>query len=171
MESPRETAERLAANALKYSPKAFEEIFERTLAATEDLEIHSRLMCVAGMYLDRHPGAFRLPRPLAERLLKSEDYDQLLAGLKAIQHCGASLSEMIAHFLAAMKRNDWEERYASLYQLNNLLRDASSSLAEADAAVLEELQPVLTQIASHAPAAHVRDCAVSCHEIVKQRLA
>ncbi len=77
------------------SPKVFRKAFDRTLAASSDVEVLSGLMFVAGLFLDRHPGAFTLPRRLADQLLASEDLDHRLAGLKAIRHTAASSGDQL----------------------------------------------------------------------------
>ena len=121
------------------SPESFQQAYDCVVAASPDRRVLARLMWIAGMYLDRHPGVFQLPRALAEELLASDDFDQLLAGLKAIRHSSASTSETIAHFVEVMKRSTWEERYAGLYQLEQVVcGNAASVVAATGQSVLIE---------------------------------
>jgi hypothetical protein len=160
METPREIAERLAATAKDFTPSEFEKIFTSTLANTADIDVQSRLMWVAGMFLDKHPEAFQLPRSVAERLFASDDYDHLLAGLKGIQHSGAAMDEIIGFFVAAMQRTAWDDRYAGLHRLHSLMH--SSPISWHSVANNQDLKPVLTQIAESAPDEHARECAKCC---------
>ena len=107
--NPRDAMETLERKSPHMSPESFKQAYDCVVAASPDRRVLARLMWIAGMYLDRHPSAFQLPRALAEELLASDDFDELLAGLKMICHSSASASETIAHFLEVMKRNTWEE--------------------------------------------------------------
>lgn len=118
-ELPHKIVERLANSALEFPAAELESLINRSLAATDDVGIKSRLIWIGGMYLERHPGAFTLDRPLVEQFLQSTEFDPLLAGLKGIQHCNATADEIVSHFLFVMRRVDWEHRLAALYQLSN----------------------------------------------------
>ena len=161
---PQETVTLLAFRIGPYiSPEMFRNVFERTLAASADIEVLSGLMFVAGLYLDRHPGAFPLPRKGADQLLASADLDHRLAGLKALRHSMASSSEIIAQIIVALKRDDWQERWAGLSQLAQLLEQGGSQLAEAtEQKTLAELRNVLTQVANIAPDTNARRAAAHC---------
>ena len=136
---PRDAMEALERKAEDMSPESFQQAYDCVVAASPDRRALARLMWIAGMYLDRHPGAFQLPRAFAEELLASDDFDQLLAGLKAIRHSSASTSETIAHFVEVMKRSSWEERYAGLYQLEQVVcGNAASVVAATGQAVLDD---------------------------------
>lgn len=127
----------------------------------------ARLIWLAGMYLGRHPGAFELPRALAEEFLASDDFDELLAGLKGIRYSSASTSEIIIHLLTVMKRNDWEERYAGLYQLHQMVGTNSPGIvATTEPTVLDRMLVVLAEVASHAPDRDARDIASRCIQAV-----
>jgi hypothetical protein len=165
METPREIAERLATTEKDFTPSEFEKIFTSTLAKTAEIDVQSRLMWVAGMFLDKHPEAFQLPRSLAEGLLASDDFDHYLAGLKGIQHSGAAVGEIVEFFVAAMQRTDWDDRYAALYRLHSLIH--TSPISCRSVANNQDLKPVLTQIAQSAPQEHARECAKSCLAILQ----
>ena len=149
------------------SPEMFKRVFDRTLAASSDIEVLSGLMFVAGLYLDRHPGAFPLPRNLADQLLASEDLDHRLAGLKSLRHSMASSGEIVAQITTALKRDDWQERWAGLSQLGRLLEDKGSQLAEpTEGRTLDELRDVLMQLADTAPDADTRRAAAHCRALL-----
>lgn len=128
-------------------PEAFRQVYDFAFARATDRDVLARLMHVAGMYLDRHPGVLVLPRTVAEELLASDDYDHLLAGLKAIRHSTASMGEIIAHFLTVMKRDTWEERCAGLYQLDQAVRGNGAGVkAATEESVLDDLRHVLAHM-------------------------
>jgi len=161
--SAREALEMLERQGPNTSPERFKQVYDYILAASQDRDILARLMWVAGMYLDRHPGEFRLPRAISEEFLASDDFDRLLGGLKAIRHSTASTSEIIAHFLAVMKRDTWDERYAGLHQLAQMVCESGARvLTPTEQTVLDDVRVVLEDIASHAPDEHARDLASRC---------
>ena len=166
---PRETVEMLSSRiGPNISPEMFRGVFERTLAASSDIEVLSVLMFEAGMYLDRHPGAFVLPRDLAEQLLNSDDLDHRLAGLKALHHGVASPAEIVAHVTRALKREDREDRWAGLSQLTYLLEEQGPRLAEAvEREALDELRKVLAQMMDTATDANVRPMAARCGALLQ----
>jgi len=125
------------------SPEMFLSVVERTVAASSDMNVLSGLMFVAGLYLDRHPGAFRLPRNLADQLLASEDLD----GLKALRHTLASPTEIVAQIVRALKRDDWQEKWGGLAQLRNVLEDGTQLAEAAEQEAVSDLLNVLAQIA------------------------
>ena len=90
---------------------------------------------------DRHPAHSSCLVRFAEELLASDDFDQLLAGLKAIRHSSASTSETIAYFVEVIKRSTWEERYAGLYQLEQVVCGNAGSVVPAtgQAVLIEEV--------------------------------
>ncbi len=144
-------------------PETFVAFYESVLAASSDPDILSRLMFTAGMYLDRHPGVLRLPRGTAEKFLASKDFDELLAGLKAIRHSTATTGEIIAHYLTVMKRDASQERNAALYQLGQFICDCDASVVPViDPSVLTELDSLLFHMAVHAQDVLVRDMASRC---------
>ena len=104
-ETPREIAERLTNTALQFSPDELESIINRTLAATDDADVQSRLTWIAGMYLDQHPNAFMLSDSLVRQFLQSTNYDRLLAGLKGIQHCNATDDDVVSCLISVMMRS------------------------------------------------------------------
>lgn len=160
---PRDAVETLERKAPDMSPESFKQAYDCVVTAAPDRRVLARLMWIAGMYLDRHPGAFQLPRALTEELLASDDFDQLLAGLKALRHSSASTNEMIARFLEVMKRTTWEERYAGLYQLGLVVcGDAVSIVAATGQPVLDDMRTMLAEIASQASDDHARDLASRC---------
>ncbi|NUN03862.1 MAG: hypothetical protein HUU41_22365 [Bryobacteraceae bacterium] len=165
---PRETVEMLTFRiGPDISPEMFKKVFERTLAASSDIEVLSGLIWVAGMYLDRHPGAFPLPRNLADELLASEDLDHRLAGLKALRHSTASSPEIVAQITTALKRDDWQEKWAGLSQLGQVLEATGLQLMGAtDHKTLEELRSVLTEIADTVPDANARRAAAHCRALL-----
>lgn len=145
------------------SPEMFKRAFQRTLAESSDIEVLSGLMWVAGMYLDRHPGAFQLPRELADQLLASEELDHRLAGLKALRHTGASSTEILVQITGVLKRDDWHEKWAGLSQLRQLLEEKGPTLADAtEQRTLEELQTILEHLADTDPDANARRAAAHC---------
>ena len=78
-------------------------------------------------------------------------------------HGSASTSEIIAHFLAVMKRNTWEERYAGLYQSHQVVCGTAANVAaETEQPVLDDMRELLADMASHAPDDHARDLASRC---------
>lgn len=150
-------------------PEVFRQVYDVVSAGTADRDVLARLLHVAGMYLDRHPGVVLLPRALVEELLGSNNYDHLLAGLKAVRHSTASTGEIVARFLAVMKRHEWEERYAGLYQLDQMVCGNGPSVAAAtEEAVLDDLRSVLALFASRAPDGHARDLALRCNAAIME---
>ena len=78
-------------------------------------------------------------------------------------YSSASTSEIISHFLVVMKRNDWEERYAGLFQLHQVVcENAPSVVAATEQSVLDSMLVLLADIASQAPDDHARDVASRC---------
>lgn len=168
--SSRDAMEILERQARDISPESFKQAYDCVVAASPDRRVLARLLWLAGMYLGRHPGAFELPRALAEEFLASDDYDELLAGLKGIRYSSASTSDIIAHFLAAMKRNAWEERYAGLYQLHQVVcEDAASVVAATEQSVLDDMQVLFAEMASQAPDDDAREVASRCSLAVVER--
>lgn len=159
---PPETVELLSRFARHLSPALFKKVFDRTLQTSSDIEVLSRLMWVAGMYLDRNLGAFPLPRSLADRLLASEDLDHRLGGLKALRHSLASSDEVVRQITAAMKRG-WEDKWAGLSPLCRILDEQGARLADAiSAETLNELRNVLAHIAETDSEPDARRAAARC---------
>ena len=80
MATPGENVEKLDRRINDIFPETFKEAFDQILSTTSDLAVLSRLMWIAGMYLDRNPGAFELPAESCRTTaFESTDYDQLLA--------------------------------------------------------------------------------------------
>lgn len=149
------------------SNEVFKRVFDRTLAASSDIDVISGLMFVAGLYLDRHPDAFLLPRNLADKLLASDDLDHRLAGIKAFRHSMVSLNEIFAQIVAALNRDDCEEKWAGLSQLEQLLEEKGRQLAEATQQnVLQELRNVLTQLADTTQDTNIRRAAAHCRALL-----
>lgn len=162
--SPSETVELLQQRICRQaSVDLFKRIFDRTLSASSDIDVLSGLMWVAGMYLDRHPGAFQLPRNLAEQLLVSDDLDHRLAGLKAFRHSNASRAEVVTQLTAALQRGVREDRWSALFQLGEVLDAIKVQRLEASVAeTLVALRIVLTSIAGTDPDDNVRRAAERC---------
>lgn len=166
---PRETVEMLTYRIGRdISPQLFSKVFERTLATSSDIGVLSGLMFVAGLFLDRHPHAFQLPRKLTDQLLGSVDVDHRLAGLKALRHSMASSTEIVAQLTRALNRDDWREKWAGLSQLEQLLEENGPQLAEAtEQQTLNEVRIVLTQMMGTAPGADARRAAERCLALLR----
>jgi hypothetical protein len=148
-------------------PETFISVYDSVLAASPDRDALAHLMFIAGMFLDRYPGVLELPRTIAEEFLASDDFDELLAGLKAIRHSTASSGEVVAHFLTVMKRNEWEVRCAGLFQLGQVVSEnATDVAATTDQSVLNDLLAVLTDMAAKAPDDHLREHATRCRAAI-----
>ena len=134
------------------------------MTASSDRRVLSRLMWLAGyVFLVGTLAHFELPRALAEEFLASDDYDELLAGIKGIRYSSASTSEIIAHFVTVMERTDWEEKCAGLYQLHQVVGDNTPGIVSAtEQSELDRMLRVLADIASNAPHDHDRDVASQC---------
>jgi hypothetical protein len=161
---PRETVEMLSLRIGRdISPDLFRKAFDRVVAASSDIDVLSGLMFVAGLYLDRHPSAFSLPRNLAHLLLRSADVDHRLAGLKALRHSTSSSGEIIVLLTAALKSDDCQERDAGLSQLQQLLEtDERPRVEAADQETLDELRDVLAEVVDTALDVNTRRAAARC---------
>ena len=119
----------------------FKRILDSCLLSSSDRRVHSALLFVAATFLDRHPGAFDLPRGIAEGLLASEEIDDRLAGLKALCHSTAPTDSMLAQITRALSRDDWNEKMVALSELRKLIdRKGSQRLTAKPDAILDELQ-------------------------------
>lgn len=167
---PSETVQLLTQRVGAYlSPQTFKRVFDRTLAATDDLNTISGLVYVAGLFLERNPGAFQLPRDLVNQLLNSDDLDQRIGGLKACRHCMASSTEVFTHFIHALKRNVWEDKWLALSQLRQMLVEGGSQLAEATERItLEELRTTLHQVAQTDPEIEAVVAAERCVSLLEE---
>jgi hypothetical protein len=164
MANPREIVEMLDRRKDEISLDEFKQHFDTVLAATSDVDTLSRVMWLAGLYLQtRHPGAFQLPRPLAEQFLASANFDHLLAGLKGIRQSSADISEVVLEYMKVMKRDDWQHKDAGLCQLHQVVADhGPAAIEKLDHAQQLELRTVLEQIDRQADDVLIRECVAYC---------
>lgn len=151
------------------SPGLFQKYFDWTLAHTTDIDLLSRLMFAAAMYLrHRRPGAFQLPYSLARRLLASQDLDHRLGGLKSLVHSEASVNEIYTELAKALQTDDFQERWTGIGSLLWLLEsEPTRRAAELDPKVLTELQRVLSEAANRAPDDNERVALGRCEALIK----
>ena len=127
------------------SPSLFERLFTSALEASANIETVSRLVFAAGLFLDLHPGAFPLPYQPTRELLASSDFDQRLAGLKALRHTSVAPAEFFQVMASALKSND--DMLIGLTQLAHFLDQRSAEASDIkNQQIIEKLQTVLGRI-------------------------
>ena len=153
------------------SPQLFKTVVEHTLAASSDIEALSPLMFSAGLYLEKHPGAFVLPVQLAKQLLASDDFDHRLGGLRSLPHTTASLSDIAAHVTAVLQRDDWmTDRWSGLSLFMRVLDEKGPRQSESiEQNALDRLQAVLAQLADTAPDENARRVVEHCMHLSQAR--
>jgi hypothetical protein len=129
------------------SADLFKKAFDRALSATSDPNVVSSLISVGALYLRHHLDSFKLPYEPTQELLRSENLDDRIAGIRAIRYTEAPGSEILTAITAALTAAAWEEKWTGLCQLSQVLDEAGPSiLLSANQSDLEKLVATLTHI-------------------------
>lgn len=145
------------------SAELFQQFIERVTSRCNDIGVISRLMFLAGMFLDRHPGAFQLSKQLSEQLWASDDFDERLGAIKSFPHTGASDEEILARFTSILRQNDFLDHPCALSLLSRFLQRRGPQIARWPVGeVTAQLQAVLAEIKSNDQDADARRLAAQC---------
>jgi hypothetical protein len=166
---PEEVAALLSRLGRDVPANVFKAAFDRAVGVLSDIDAISKLVFVASLFLQLHPGAFQLPRPSVDQLLASNDLDHRIAGVRAVRHSLYSSTEVLATITGALLKDVWEEKWTGLSQLLYFLEERGAHATKgADRKVLDDLLNVLARIADSDPETDSQHAASHCIALLRQ---
>ena len=126
--TPLEIAQSLwSRDALKLPPMTFGELFDRAYSQTNDLETLWQLGGAINDFLRHRPGVLAIPPQLPSLLLRSDDVEARVVGLKLLNHIDVSDADRIDECVRAIARGDGYESVGGLHELGRFLKSCQGS--------------------------------------------
>jgi hypothetical protein len=150
------------------SPKLFQRLYARALAASPDQDTRAALLFVAAHFLRLNPKSFQLSKELVDELKVSDDVDHRLAAITAIRHTAAPVSEVLTVILTALKQPVFDDKHSGLNQLAAILETDDLDFTSAPA-VIDAIKVVLRQFSDFDPDANVRRASEHMLALLRQR--
>jgi len=155
---------------LSFSKELFARTFYRLASeGMPDLTSLHHLTGAAVDFLRFHPGAVRIRREMANRLLASKDCDHRIIGLKALcRHCAANSRDLLTHIKGALNGECWYERSGGIVELLIVLDETPERLSTVAGGELDEVRSVLARIARAAEreASHLKPGLEHCRVLL-----
>jgi hypothetical protein len=132
-----------SSEAWELSSTRFKELFDKTYRKSDKLKTLWQLGGAINDYLGAHPGAFSVPPELPWRLLRSDDREARVIGLKLLKRLTVPNSQRVEEYFRAIERRDGYESCGGLYELGQFLEHCQSSRERIAMALADRVLRVL----------------------------
>ncbi|PQO41928.1 hypothetical protein [Blastopirellula marina] len=103
------------------SVDSFRHLYDWLINASDDLDYLSLVLNTSGDFLDQHPGAFQLPKDLAESLLSSSDGEFRIRGFRAYRHTSATDTEIVSAVTRLLQLGGFDDTWVALSGIDRVV--------------------------------------------------